>query len=89
MAREHRQGLEKEHYGLPLDQLHAAHALTGDTLDFMHIAAERDDIGVGAPGGEIAKLVGLGFVEISAANGHERRPAPSRLWRQAPGARRG
>jgi hypothetical protein len=38
---EQRERLEREHYGLPLDQLHA-HALTGDTLDLMYTVAERD-----------------------------------------------
>ncbi len=37
----------------------------------MHTAAECDGIRIGTPGGEIAKLVGHGFVEISTANGQD------------------
>jgi hypothetical protein len=34
-------------------------------------AAKCDGIRIGTPGGEIAKLVGHGFVEISTANGQD------------------
>ena len=37
----------------------------------MHTAAECDGIRIGTPGGEIAKLVGHGFVGISTANGQD------------------
>jgi hypothetical protein len=71
LARQQMERLERSHYGLDRETLLAAHALPGDTLDLMHTIAERDGIRIGEPGGEIAKLVGYGFVEISAANGHD------------------
>lgn len=71
LAREHRERLERENYGLPLEQLHAAHALLGDSLDLMHTVAQRGELRIGKPGSEIAKLVDQGFIEISAANGHD------------------
>jgi hypothetical protein len=71
LAREHRERLERSHYGLDRETLLAAHALPGETLDLMRTIAERDGIRIGEPGGEIAKLVSYGFIEISAANGHD------------------
>jgi hypothetical protein len=60
---EQRERLEREHYGLPLDQLHAAHALTGDTLDLMYTVAERD--GMHRCAGQRGRLLAVRYRKVT------------------------
>jgi hypothetical protein len=68
---EAQQRAKRATYGLPDAQLHAAHTMPRETIEFIHDIAERGSIGVGTPGQEIAKLIGYGFLEITAANGRD------------------
>jgi hypothetical protein len=61
---------EREHFGLSAADRHAAHALSHDTVALMSTIAQSDGIEIGSPGHEIARLAGLGFIEITRANGH-------------------
>jgi hypothetical protein len=86
LAREQQRRIEASRFGLDLHSLHAAHAMSNDAADLLLTVAREDGIGVRQPGGEIAKLIAHGFIEIEIeiehANGHASRAVLSRNgWR--------